>query len=346
MQIRRARDRRLRFIALAIFSLLATTSKAQTFVSNIRVAVMPQGDIGSFWSVRNAGVREEFGATTGYVELQNASNLYLQAGVFYGEYLDANGRLCFSLVFSQKDSNAVAPGQEITLYSAATSMFAAVQPKELRLFILQQSTAGKTESPKKWHALVRTPVTIGTQSLGINEGRLQFSPAGSDVVDLILAKVGVNESGKVTKVEILNAANKPIQEWFEQFVTHIGTFYPATNDGVPKVDFALVLVRAMNSEEALRNGEFSSRASAPWVRSYISGSSGAELPPVTEFLFHRPSPQARRLDTDEPLPKAAVPPLALSSVQSEWSVPSFRWVADSKMPQNKRRELVIAASEP
>src|SRR6266699_530136 len=121
-------------VALMILSLLAITSKAQT-VSNISVAVIPQGDLGSFWSVGNAGLREDFDATTGYVELQNASNLYLQAGVFYGEYLDADGRSCFSLVFSQKGNNAIAPGQEITLYSAATSMFAAVQPKQLRLSI-------------------------------------------------------------------------------------------------------------------------------------------------------------------------------------------------------------------
>jgi hypothetical protein len=225
-------------------------------------------------------------------------------------------------------------------------MFAAVQPKELRLFILQQSTAGKTESPRTWHALVRSPVTIGTRSLGTDEGRLQLSPAGSHVVDLVLAKVGVSESGKVTNVEILNAANRSIGEWFEQFITRLGTFYPATNDGVPKADFALVLVRAVDSEDALRNGEFSSRASAPWVRSYISGSGDSDIPPVTEFLFHRPSSQARRLDTDEPLLKSTlVPPLELLSVQSEWSLPSFRWVTDSKMPQNRRRELVTGGSE-
>jgi hypothetical protein len=337
MQIRRARDRRLRLLALAIFPLLTTTSKAQIFVSNISVAVMPQGDLGSFWSVRNAGVREEFDATTGYVEFQNASNLYLQAGVFYGEYLDAKGRLCFSLVFSQKDSSPVAPGQEITLYSAATSMFAAVQPKELRLFILQQSTANKAEPPRKWHALVRSPVTIGTRSLGIDEGRLELSPGGSHVLDLTLAKVAVSEAGKVTRVEILNAANGPIREWFEQFINRLGTFYPATNDGVPKADFALVLVRAVDSEDAL----LSSRASVPWVSSYISSSGGSEIAPVTEFLFRRPSSQARRLDSDQPLLKASapLPPLELSSIQSEWSIPSFRWVTDLKMPQNRRREL-------
>lgn len=333
-------------VTLAILSLLAITSKAQTFISNTSVIVTPQGDLGSFWRIGNAGVREDFDATTGYVELQNASNLYLQAGVFYGEYLDANGRLCFSLVFSQKDDNTVAPGQEITLYSAASSMFAAVQPKELRLFILQQSI-GKTVPPKKWHALVRIPVTIGIRSLGVDEGRLQLSPGSGDVADLILAKVRVSETGQVTGVDILNAANKPIQQWFERFVTDLGTFYPATNDGVPKADFALVLVRAMNSEDALRKGELN-RASAPWVKSYISGLGGSDIPPVTEFLFHRPSSEARRLDTGEPLPKSS--PLASSlqlwSVQTDWSVPSFRWVEDSTMPHNKRRELAVAASEP
>ncbi len=222
---------------------------------------------------------------------------------------------------------------------------AAVQPKQLRLSILQQSIAGKTESPKKWHALVRTPVTIGTRGLGIDEGRLPLNPGSSDVADLILAKVRVSETGKVTDVEVLNTANKPIQEWFEQFVTNLGTFYPATNDGVPKADFALMLVRAMNSEDALRNGELS-RASAPWVRLYIPGLGGSDIPPVTEFLFHRPSSDARRLD-GEALPKssALASSLRLWSVQSDWSVPSFRWVEDSTMPHNKRRELVVA-SEP
>lgn len=344
MRNRRASDMRL-CLGLAILSLLAATSKAQTSVSNTSVAVTPQGDLESFWSVGNAGVREDFDATTGYIGLRNASNLYLQAGVFYGEYLDANGRLCFSLVFSQKDGTVVAPGQEVTLYSAASSMFAAVQPKQLRLFILQQSTAGKVGTPKKWHALVRTPVTIGTRSLGVDEGRLPLNAGSGDVADLILAKVRVSETGQVTGVDILNAANKPIQEWFGQFVNHIGTFYPGTNDGVPKADFALVLVRAMNSEDALRKGELS-RASAPWVKSYISGLSGSDIPPVTEFLFHRPSSEARRLD-GEPLPNssALASSLQLGSVQSDWSVPSFRWVEDSTMPHNKRRELV-AASEP
>lgn len=340
MQNRRVSRRRVRIVLLALLSLLATTSKAQTFVSNVSVVVAPQGELGNFWTVRNAGLREEFDATTGYIELQNGSNLYLQAGIFYGEYFDAEGQRCFSLVFSQ-DSSPVAPGREITLYSAAASMFAAIQPKELRLFILRQGVVGQTES-RTWHALVRSPVTVGTRSLGIGEGRLEFSSAGNHVLDLVLAKVEVNESGKVTKLDILNAKNRPIREWFEEFITHLGTFYPATEDGVPQAAFALVLVRAVNSEDALTNGEFSSRASAPWVSSYISVSGGSNIPPITEFLFHRPSTQARRLNTDEPL--APVPSLELSSVHSEWSPQSFRWITDSKMPQNKRRELITGGT--
>src|SRR5579864_982531 len=132
-------------------------------VATVHLNVKEERSLGQFWHVRSAYLEESVKGATGYVEIANISGEAIGAANFYGEFYDADGRFCFSLVFSIANnlsgrSGPFLPREVRKLYSTGAFLAPASQPAELRLFILRQDitgTKGVTEAPP-----LRAPITV------------------------------------------------------------------------------------------------------------------------------------------------------------------------------------------
>ncbi len=339
----------LLFRCTALFSLffgLASPTSAQVGSVKTTVLVSAQGEVGTFWTVREAGLREDFTGTTGYLNVQNISDMPLDGAVFYGEYFDAVGRFCFSLVFSQDNNpverGAIPRGESRVIDSVGSGLFPASEPKEVKVYLVQIRLPEQASSVRNWDVLLRAPITLsgGVQSY-VQLGSEAASAEGS-VLDLVLANVTVNEEGIVTSVEVLHAASNEVESWFRDFAAQQATFYPATRRDHPEQAKALVLVRAVLKEGVLQNLLLPPRMS-PWVKLYMRGVADMVAPPVTNIVFARPASQLNRLGTT-PLTRPPAPPgiFELAFYDSYWSSPAMGWVTDFSMPHHIRRQLIVS----
>src|SRR3990172_7006434 len=72
-----------KLVRFVLFCLCLTApASGQFIVADMPVRVSAQGDLATFWQVRAAGLQEVFGATIGYLEIQNSSNTFLDGPVF------------------------------------------------------------------------------------------------------------------------------------------------------------------------------------------------------------------------------------------------------------------------
>jgi hypothetical protein len=328
--------------------------------SNVSLRVVEQGNMAKYWRARKAMLTEDFTGTTGRLEVENKSGTSLDNTIFYGEYFDSAGRLCFTLAFSaEKDAKKgpVNPGEVRTFYAIDGELFAASRPQEVRVYLVQQSIAGQENSLHKWKAPLRAPVTINAPSFAIGESNVQLSsevnPANTEVVDLILAKVTVDQSGLASEVDILNSVSGPMESWFRDFVQRrkLSAFYPATENGAPKSDYALVVVRAFLidiSKEKVQSMPLPPRASLPWLRSYVTHLADNQLPPVTEVFFQRPPtnviPLGKGVANSVERPAFPLGVVRLMYLGADWSLPTSDWLFDPSMPQQQRRVMKIPAS--
>ncbi len=312
--------------------------------------VTAREELSTFWKVRAAEWRETVTAAWGYLEVQNISSASLQGAIFYGEYFDDAGRLCFSLVFSQATNvggqRPIAPGEVGELYSPA-GLGPASEPKEVRLYLVQQRIPGQENSLRKWDVAIRAPVT-GGGSVPASAANLQLGSevalAQAPVLDLVFAKVTVDRRGSLDRVDVLDAVSGEVESWFLNFV-HQLTFYPATDGGVSKTEQALVMVRAVLSREAFLGSPFLPRAS-PWVESYMERLTDSAIPPVMQILFERPPTKVKlngKMEWTE-LPPAPPGRFQLMLLGGDWGGPAFDWVSDPSMPCHVRRELTVPQS--
>ncbi len=350
-----ARLRRAAFLPFSILLCLCVASPtgAQITFATTSLRVSAQGELPTFWRVREAGLGETFTGTTGDLTLENIASTPIDGAIFYGEYFDAAGRLCFSLVFSQAKSvgetGPIAPGEVRELQSSGVGLFPASAPKEVRLYLVEQSVPDQAKSPSGWAVPFRAPVTL----FGSFTDRARRLQLGSEVglakgpmLDLILARVSVNQRGLVDGVEVLQKASSEVELWFLDFAQQQLTFYPATEGGVPRPDRALVMVRALLSEEDLRNSRFPPRMS-PWVESYVGKFADTEVPPVIDIVFRRPPTRVKRMGTTEWIERPEAPPglLEILAIGAYWSVPALEFVSgDPSMLHRMRRKLAAGES--
>ncbi len=331
---------------------LASSSAAQITFANTPLRVSPHGELTRFWQVLQAGLREDADATTGYLEVQNISGATVDGAIFYVEYFDARGRFCFSLAFAQATNTAakgpIAPAEVRELYSSGSGLFTASEPKEARIYLVRQSTSEQADSPLNWDVSFGAPVTLsgGVRS---EASELQLGPelalAKGPFLDLVLAKVSVDEKGFADRVDVLNTASKQVGSWFLDFARRQLTLYPATDGAQPKPDQALILVRVILSEEGLPGSPFLPRMS-PWVKSYVARLTGTEVPFVTGVVFARPTGKVNLAGSHEWVERLPAPlgAFELRLLGSYWSEPAFGWVSDPSMPHRMRRELAVPHS--
>ena len=348
-----------RTVATLVFLLLLRgTSIAETSlnpftkISRTEVSVV-QPDQQTSWIVRKAYVEEQLTATTGYLEIRNASNRALKNANFYAEYYDAAGRFCFSLVFSlnknlEKQEGPLKRQGIRRLYSIGAFLAPASEPKELRVSLLG-SGLSEVASGEEKRRPIRAPITMEVRTPA-EPDQLTLGPeidvAKGPVLDLVLARVAVSRSGRSETVDVLGAESESIKSWFLRFVTN-QVFYTATTDGVPQAGNILLLLRAVVSGKPPGGVPFLPASASPWMANYVSESADQPLPPITEIIFARPPSRVKMRGTTSwtNLPK---PPFGLFEPltgSSEWSPGIFTMIPDPNSPNHFRRELA-RPSEP
>jgi hypothetical protein len=328
---------------------VARPAYGQGMPTRIELRASPQGELATFWQVLQADVREKFPETMGYLELKNVTTRTLTGGVVYAEYFDAAGRFCFSLLFSQgrntRMKRGAAPGETVVAYSGSGGFFPALEPREVRLYLVQQSVAGEPGPPLKWSVPFRVPVTLDG-GIGADAGKIQLGPGfglgQGPVVDLASVRVTVDQDGFVDGAEVLGAADAEAGAWLLNFV-HQLTFYPATDGDLPETADALLVVRVVLSEGPRWRQPPPPRAS-PWIRSYAARvRGGGAVPPVTQVVFARPARRAKLNGSDgwTTLPPAPPGVFEVNALGSYWSDLPTNLVRDPSMAHHWRTVLVL-----
>lgn len=343
---------RLKFVIALAFTLVSLAFAHAAMPQDLLAVrtplqVVPQGNLSGAWKVHDAGFGENLTATSGYLDVENISDVSVEGAIFYAEYFDASGRFCFSLLFSLAKNvgvrGPVSPREVRELSSVGIGLAASSEPKEVRLYLVQQHKAASTNSSCTWNVPIRAPITVGG-SVPADAAKLQLGAdvdlGQAPVVDLLLAKVGVDKEGLVDQVDVLNAANKQLDLWFRNFARQL-TIFPETECDVPKRSEALILVRAVLTDTAPSDSPYLPRKSQ-WVELYGRNHADSEAPMVTEVFFSRPPSRVKLGESKEFTDLPPTPPniLQAMTVGSEWSPSAVNWVRDQSMPHHLRRELV------
>jgi hypothetical protein len=303
---------------------------------------LEQGELPSYWEVPDAGLREQPTGTGGYLTVKNISKTSLRDAVFYGEYFDARGRECFSLVFSLGEKDSVDPGKSRVVESATVGLFPAVEPEEMRLYLVQIGLVGQPSLLRKWDARFHAPVTVEVAG----RTRVHLSPdlsfRSAAFLDLVLARVRVTSSGQIKNIDVLESSPGQTQLWFRDFLERQATFFPATDYGTPQESDALILVRAIPSDEQEAD-LLPSPTISPWVKSFVEAMQGSAFPPLTTFLLTRPPKKVKPMNSKDFVDQPTSPPdlFEFTVGASYWSEPSFHWVVDPTMPHHLRREVTL-----
>ena len=341
---------------LAWFVLHPTPCPAygQLIVADTPLSVSPEGELAKFWEVRRAGLEETVTETMGYLDIRNNSETPLDNAIFYGEYFDRAGRLCFSLVFSQRGNigqkGPILRGETRRLTSSAVGLFTASQPNRVNLHLVQQGIAGQPSSLSRWNAVIHAPVTLDS-GIGSDATNLQLGSEAtrdqSPVLNIVFANVSVSATGTVERIDVLNTLSSGVEVWFRNLVRQQLKFYPATENGTPKSDQALVLVRAISidlSKGDLQSTAFPPGALVPWVRGYAGQLKGV-IPQLTEIVFRRPPTEVKHTGVSgvtQTLERPVAPQglFELFLLGTDWSSTASKWIPDPTMPMHRRRELI------
>lgn len=275
------------------------------FVS-VPLRFLAEGNLGKYWTLKAAELRETPSATWGYVGLQTVSNIPITEARFYGEYFNAEGRFCFSLAFSlasneEGRNSPIRPGELRVLRSMAGSLSPAVEAKEMRLYLVEQTDlTGQRVLNENTPPMRVPPIISGGISEGLSSITLsgELAPPPDSTRDLVLARVRMDSLGRAEQVEIVQAISDKLRRWLQGFVSRTNEFTPASYGDTPIDGDTLVLVRATASRAAFENADFLPRLS-PWVTAYLAGIHENEVPPISIVLFAPAPTRAKRLGSGE-----------------------------------------------
>jgi hypothetical protein len=293
-----------------------------SFVS-VPLRVQAEGDLDKYWTLKSAELRETPSATWGYVGLQNSWYAPIESARFYGEYLDAEGRFCFSLAFSLASNEGgrnspTRPGELRTVRSMAAAITPSVAPRELRLYLLgQTSLTGQRVLSETTPPMRVPPIISGGISESLSSITLagELAPRGDSIGDLVFARVSVDNTGRPERVEIVRAISDKLRQWLQEYVSWSRKFIPAGRGDLPVDEDILILVRAVASRTAFEDTDFLPRLS-PWVTSYLASTYEGEVMPISVVLFAPAPTRVKRLGSGEwvDLPP---PPPGLFSIVSD-----------------------------
>lgn len=335
---------RLLFLIIVLAGLPHATN-GQAVVDRVPLRATVEGELSTYWQVLDAGFREAPTGTWGYIKLKNVSESLLQDTVVYGEYFNSEHRLCFSLVFSLRrnpqDEEPIRPGEIREVDSDGFGLFPAVEPEEVKLYLVRVTTSNQSNPIRNWDVTIRGPVTVS----GGGGSRLQLETGVSSALgassDLMFARLTVDNEGRVENLDVLQASTSLIESWFRDFVAGHLALFPATERGVPEKGSALILVRVARNSESQQEPFIAPRTS-PWVKAYVGASGDRVVPPVTTLVFMRPPTKVKPLGSNTSMvDRPPLPPglFELTLGDSRWSEPAAHWVKDPSAPGKLRREV-------
>ncbi len=269
--------------------------------SELPLVATPRGNIERYWKLADARFEERVGAAGGTIEATNVSGVTLRGPLFYAEYLDARGRVCFTLVLyswrTGSPGGPVGPGQTTRMFGLAPTLFPASRPVAVRVRLLRQDCPSPDCSMDRGDAPLRVPVAPLDGIPGPPDtARLQLleahSAASGPILDLLLAEITVGRSGSVSRVSLLLESDPAVGPWFRELVPLL-KLYPAMDGGVRQQASTLVLVRAVLSSDGIGAERFAPRM-RPWVVAVTRQLRGPVLPQVLQILLVRPPTVLRR----------------------------------------------------
>lgn len=322
---------------------LVRLTSGQGTIGKKPIQVIMDDEVAEYWKVIEAGVREDYTGTIGYVELQNVAEVSLSDAILYGEYFDSTNRLCFSLVFSlsksARDEESIKPGESRLIEALGFGLFPALDAEKVKLYLIQLGAADRSTYLKRTDVAIWGPVTVqgGANSVQLSQDLASRQDA---ILDLALARVTVNEAGVIESDEVLEAATNEIRWWFKDLVEQHVRLFPETQGEVPQKGEALILARLVLHEKLWQQTFYPPRMSS-WIKTYVQGTKGGSLPPVTSLVFTRPPAGGRPLSSVETAGKAssAFELFELTYGDSYWSQPVVQWVGDPSMPNHLRRQI-------
>jgi hypothetical protein len=241
--------------------------------------ISPESQLRRGWKALGAEILESDDGTMGTLKLQNTSSQAVEEPRFYAEYFASSGQACFALLFEHSPSyegrrGPFRPGEQRTLYAGAYWMSPALKVAEVRL---HQVRGGHSAPVPYLPATMEGMSLTGERWEGV---QVETKPGkkGGPWLDLVLARVAIDDRGGAQAPEVLYALDKGIATWFDEFMQH-QQFLPAKRAGVAEASDVLILVRAPVSTRCLHERAFPPRES-DIVRDYAAEFQGPRAPPL------------------------------------------------------------------
>jgi hypothetical protein len=249
------------------------------------------------WAIERATLVESFEGIGVVLTIKNVSARPVESAVFYAEYFDGKGRVCFTSLFNlannrMRSSGPVLPGARRDLLDSSYDVVPTAQPRLLKLYVVQESPKAAEPSGSA-RVVVRRPVTL--QPMGIPASAAwqslcvgsRLAASQAPIVDLALAMAHVNAAGRLVQLQVIaTPAAEPYISWLESLGTHL-EFKPATHDNVATASNTLILVRALAHGWGQDQDPYAPW-SAPWVRRYVSAAKRGVLAPLNVLLLEGP----------------------------------------------------------
>ena len=328
----------------------AEAEHARPTFARLALRIRADRSVGPKWKVIRAEVSEGAIGLWGSLKIQNVSGAAVGEVRFYAQYFDRTGRVCFTLVFSSRansqhlenDTSIFRPGEIRELLAPAPGLGPAVRPEEVDIGLISERVEGQPWRLVGGHSAIHSPITINNFVVEPTL-RLEFNEPqrNSAVIDLVFAKLTANADGELENVDVLQSFNTRTRSWFDAFIHQPHMLRPATAglENIPGTAF--LLIRILNDPGRSRAAVLP-RDSA-WVREYIRGVQGVEIPSVTQLLF---SPSAKLTPLPIRLPDGSLqapqervrdPNLfEYASAGSSWSGSTLGWAID---PTSHRQSL-------
>jgi hypothetical protein len=311
----------------------AVGSDAPEVVYTDLSAPVAQSGVTKPWDVRHAWLEQIFDMSYGHVRVTNTSSSGFRWALFYGEYYDERGRLCFTLPFSQNQnrqgkSGPVAPGETVVLTSLA-SMAPAVRPATMSLQFIKDADPAVP-------SLVDVPIPATVASAGsdppapihlrLSNGQLLVPIA---LIEARTAATNVNAATPL-RFRVVAARDAEAIRWASAEFAPKLRFESARRAGQPIAETVLILIRAVQ----LRDGERVPETPPfddPWVRGYVANVGPTSNVPPVHLLWLR-----RQADTDA---------FEWVSVGSDWGINLFHRVFDPDHHRTHREWIAPAPQE-
>jgi hypothetical protein len=278
------------FGIFCVWTCVAAASETGRPISKVEIQVEAEPGMLQRYAVLGGRVEGNVSDSAAYVEMEKVA-VVTGLARFYGEFFDDRGRRCFTLVFSsafprQRLGPEWPAGQRRVLISQALNLGPAARPARLSLQELPSPYASRVDQGMA----VDAPPIISGGNAKLPWQRIELdseiAAATGPVLDLVLARVAIDDKGVLEDVQLVYSISPGCTKWFLELIRHL-TWNPALRAGRPAADQTLLLARA-----ALTPTGMQAHPSPTWesaaVQRYANDLPGPDLPAVNEIVVEPP----------------------------------------------------------